>query len=390
MTVYKNFLRLIWSRKNLILINSIIFLTLSFVFLKTSGNKLSMNFEETALDVLIIDKDKTELSKELVKTLASKHSVEILDKNMENLSESDLIAMLKRSISLNKIDAGIIINKNLEANMQKDSSCVISIKDDRKQFSLYLDMQINKFLMFANKTKQSGAFDFTKIEKALNTSVGVEKLQTKVSLGLNEWLYHFFNYLGWLIFSIVLQLVGWVIFEIKDPAITMRNKIAPIKMFNFVAENIMAQFTVVILFLVFFIFAGILMSGKTIGNSPILLYSINAFVYSLVVLSITFMLTEIFESQQVIGIIGTIMPMALAFISGVFIPASMISKPILTLARFFPTYYFVQGNAFILANENINGQNLGIVFAFALLYFAIGLFVAKKKQKQEGIEFRQS
>ena len=72
MIVYKNFLRLIWTKVISTIIYVIIFLFISFMTLKSQNSQVS-EFAETPLTVNIIDRDGSELSKHLISYLKSKH-----------------------------------------------------------------------------------------------------------------------------------------------------------------------------------------------------------------------------------------------------------------------------------------------------------------------------
>lgn len=373
MIVYKNFLRIVLTRKTMVIMYSSIFLLTSFIF--SSNGKTNMSeFKETSLTLTIIDKDNSEFSNNLIQYLKKKNKV-IERTRMQNLTEDEIIREIKKEISLDAIDAGIIINNNLEEKLVEGSECITCLKDERNTSSLYIDMQIQKFLLFANAVKSSeNTFNFEKIHNALNESIPVVKIPSKTNTEAGTWFKSFFNMFGWFSFSMILNVVGWAIFLLKKPIIKIRNDISPVSTLRFSIENFAAQLTVIFCILFVVIGAAVLVKIKNISGIPLIMYSFNCAIYAAVILSMTFMLNAILTQGSILSIVGTVLPLALAFISGVFMPAEFISPSILRIAKLFPTFYFVQANEFAYSFFKIDWRNIGMLILFFVLYFAAGVY----------------
>ena len=89
------------------------------------------------------------------------------------------------------------------------------------------------------------------------------------------------------------------------------------------------------------------------------------------------------------GIVGTVLPLALAFISGIFLDQELLPKSIGTLAQCFPTYYYVRANNFIERMLRPDWGNIGIQLLFLLLYFTLGVYFSKLNRVRNKIEFAQ-
>ena len=89
------------------------------------------------------------------------------------------------------------------------------------------------------------------------------------------------------------------------------------------------------------------------------------------------------------GIVGTILPLSLAFISGIFIEQEYLPASIHTIAKFFPTYYFVQANEFAATMSKIDWKNAGLLLLFLFLYFTLGIYFTKMNAAQNAIEYVQ-
>ncbi|UTC81779.1 ABC transporter permease [Treponema denticola] len=387
MIVYKNFLRLICTKVISTIIYVVIFLFISFMTLKSQNSQVS-EFAETPLTVNIIDRDGSELSKHLISYLKSKHDVIIIDE--KGKTNEEILRKLKKDISLQRIHAGIIINKNMEENVMSGKKALITFKDDRKKSGFYMDLQLNTYLTFAASVKKTqGYFDFQRIEKALQVNTKVNKISFQKNTSVNIWFKIFFNFLGWIVFSVVLNSVGWAMFELNNERLKMRNNVSPVSTFRFVCENFLAQLTIVIFILSILIGFAIITNITRLENIPLLLYTFNALMYTAVILSLTFMLNSFLKKGSVMGILGTVLPLSMAFISGIFVEQELLPDFIVNISRLFPTYYYIRANEFTQVNLSIDWKNIGMLFLFLFLYFTVGTYFSKLGRSQSKIEFAQ-
>ncbi|UTC62241.1 ABC transporter permease [Treponema sp. OMZ 787] len=385
MIVYKNFLRLVWTKKISTMIYVVIFLFISFMTLKSQDSQVS-EFAETPLSVSIVDNDDSELSKKLISYLKSKHDVSIIDG--KNKTDEEILREMKKGISLQRIHAGLILNNNMEENIMNGKKALISFKDDRKKSGFYIDLQVNMYLTFAASVKKSqGIFDFQKIEDALRVSTKVNKVSFQKNLSVNIWFKVFFNFFGWIVFSVILNSVGWAMFELNNERLKIRNNVSPLSTLRFVCENFLAQLTVVVAILSILIGFAVITNINRLENIPLLFYAFNALIYTAVVLALTFMFNSFLKKGSVMGIIGTVLPLSLAFISGVFVEQELLPDFIVNISRLFPTYYYVSSNEFTQINLSIDWKNIGMLFLFLLLYFTIGTYFSKLGRSQSRIEF---
>jgi len=111
MIVYKNFLRMVWSRKTGVIVYLCIFLLISFLSIQSKAQD-TKGFAETPLTIFIADKDHSALSQQLIVYLQSKHTVISVDGS--GLNEETLLKKMRKDISVGAIDAGLIIRDGFE------------------------------------------------------------------------------------------------------------------------------------------------------------------------------------------------------------------------------------------------------------------------------------
>jgi ABC-2 type transport system permease protein len=124
------------------------------------------------------------------------------------------------------------------------------------------------------------------------------------------------------------------------------------------------------------------------GPGPYLI--LNSLVYSLVIIALAYLLTVLFKSKQVISGMGTVFSLGLAFITGVFIPQSVMKKEVLMLGRVFPSFYYVESNDKLVRLANFSFENMKsiyinmlIMLAFGLIFVVLSIIISNKKRQAE-------
>ena len=160
-----------------------------------------------------------------------------------------------------------------------------------------------------------------------------------------------------------------------------RRKVSSIKFLKFNREIYLGQLTIASFITLVFILGSIVLKGKYIGEVDFLKYIINTIVFSFSALCLVFLINNITNNKFVISGLGTVLSLGTSFISGVMVPQQFLGEKVLTIAKFFPTYYFVRIN-----EMNINSfldvkYELFMQLLFAMAFLLIGLYFSKSKQK---------
>jgi ABC-2 type transport system permease protein len=184
--------------------------------------------------------------------------------------------------------------------------------------------------------------------------------------------------------------MGSIMLAFKPLEIKRRNHIASIsdKKMNIILY--ICNFILGFIFLAILIGMSIILYPSSVLTSNGLLLMLNAFVFTLMIIALAYMLVTFFDSGNVISAIGTIFSLGFSFITGVFIPQYLLDENILRLAKVIPSYYYIQNNHRITELSNFQlsdlkdiGLNLLIQFIYALVFFIITLYISKKRQSQE-------
>ena len=372
MTVYKYFIKIALKNKAVILGYTIIFFILSIIN-GTSVQK-ETGFMETKLNIGIVDNSSSELSRNLVDYLETKNDIVEI--------EGD-IRFIKEQIFLELVDGVLIIPEDFEEKTINKEKSIEVYKDDRQMGSYQIQNQVNKFLTFANGTYENGNFDLAGVNSALEESTKVNFMDHNNSknANANSWFKYYFNFTSYIIMALYISIIGFVMIEITGEGIENRRRVSSISFLQFNKEIYLGQLTIASFITIVFILGAIVLKGSYIGQVDFLKYLINIVVFSSAILCLTFLINNLTSDKFIINGLGTVLSLGTSFISGVLIPQEFLGEKVLTIARFFPTYYFVRINEMTINSFKDIQYEIFIQLLFALAFLLIGLYFSKVKQK---------
>ncbi len=131
--------------------------------------------------------------------------------------------------------------------------------------------------------------------------------------------------------------------------------------------------------------------GKLVGvDADVIASAISAlFCYALFGLAFGFLIGQVTSNELVMNTASNIVGLAISFLGGVWISLDLVGEPVMTIAKFTPTYYYNEAihSAFNPTSGGFTPEllvNLGILLLFALAVFAIGLAVSRLKVGRMG------
>ena len=116
---------------------------------------------------------------------------------------------------------------------------------------------------------------------------------------------------------------------------------------------------------------------------------VSLFCYSLFGLAFGFLIGQVTSNELVMNAASNIIGLIISFLGGVWVSLDLVGEPIMTIAKFTPTYYYNEAlhAAFDAAGGGFTPEmfaNLGIVCLFALAVFAIGMAISRLKVGRMG------
>ena len=373
MTVYKYFMRIALRNKGIIISYTIIFFILSILNGSSNAQKEG-SFMATKLNIGIVDNSNSELSRSLKDYLCKKNNIIETFKDREDIKEQ---------IFLEAVDAVIVIPRDFNEKVGQKENCIELYKDDRKIESYQIQNQINKFLTFVNATNNNGEYDLEAVNLALDENANVELIESNNNgNGSAElWFKHYFNFTSYIIIAIYIAVLGFVMTDFTDDKIQSRMKISSKKFLQLNKEMYLGQLTVASMITLIFILGSIVLRGKYIAEVDFSKYLINIIVFSFSILCLTFLINNLTNNKFVKNGLSTVLSLGTSFISGVMVPQQYLGEKVLTIAKFFPTYYFVSINEMVVNSFSDMRYELFMQLLFAVAFLLMGLYFSKAKQR---------
>ena len=326
------------------------------------------------------DRDKSILSQKLINSLENSHKKAEIQSVDKEYIQDELYAR--------NLHAVVIIEKGFEESLTAgDTEKYLKIYDVPSNNAAKLfTSDVNEFLRYSAAYKSAGY----SMEEAAGKAADLCKVTEDVELTGNDGAKEtkttvFFQYMGY----IMVVLIGCVVtnvlivFNKKD----VRDRIES-SSFEFAKYNSQILLgTLIVGIALVAIFCGFAMTqfGGELSGIRLVLFIVNALCLTLYSMAFAFLISRATSNQMVINMVANIVALGMAFLCGVFVPKYLLSDAVLGIARFLPTYWYVDavGNIDLYTPDKLGSILLamGIQVLFAIALIIIGLVVARNKKQ---------
>lgn len=385
MQVYKAFFKVIYKNITQIMIYVVIFLFFAVILTKTYSNPVTTSFTDTKVNIVFINYD---TDSKLVKGLEN-----CISKNANFVNIPDDTEKLQDALFFRKVEYIVKVPKDFTKDLLSGKTVKLEKTIVPNSTSgIYMDSIINKYLNTA-KTYNNNIKNLPQeqlislIDKDLS-----EKTEVKLSSPLNqnsdsEKCEYYFNYLAYSLFAILILGVCSVMMTFNNTDLKKRNLCSPLKLREMNFEMILGNISFAVAAWFLMIFTSFIMYSKYMFTVRGMLYLLNSFAFTLVALSISFLIGNVIKSKGAMSAAANVVSLGTCFISGVFVPQILLGKTVLRIASFTPTYWYVKANDNIANLETIKLENLMPIFSniliiigFSMAILAISLVVIKQKR----------
>lgn len=376
MTNYKYFLKLAWRKLPTILIYLGIFIAISL--LSSSGMKETQtDFTRYKSDLMILNEDQGQDSKELIKYLAS----------YTNVADYDIKEAEAKEAIFNEVVSGmVVIPKDFSHKMAQGKPQLRLYFNNTNPRGAILKHTIEKYLLFARaQYNNSGKIDHPAVQQALAEEAKVSYTSNNMAGSeIKRWYQAYFTTTPYIFMSLFMLILGLIMSDYNEESLKKRTDILPISSTRFNLQIIAGQVTVV-----FLLMAAILTLGYAfkpqynhLVNWPI--HILNSICFCASALAMSSLMSAISTKSHFIRATSNVIALGLSFISGVFMPLDILPPLAKNLAHFFPLIYHTKAT-----RQAMDGimpwQNMGIMLLFALLYLVTALSIQRIKQGEDGI-----
>lgn len=380
MTVFKGFLTITKRNLNMMFVYIAIFLTIS-IFVQKMLDVDPSGFTAKRLNIAVIDRDESLLSKGLKNHLRHFHNIKDLP---------DDAATLQDKLFYRDIYYAVIIPENFEQNCLKNAEKLPVIKVPGSTSGYYVDQQIHTFLNQI-RTLTAGGFSVTEAlehtEETVSFRPNVTLIDQTGHNGNPAKHAYMFQYMPYIILSILCYVLSYIMLSFGNKDVKNRILCSCTSTRSMNLQLILGHMIIgLAIFLICVSLPAILYPKDFFTDPNLPYYLINSFLMMLVALSIAFLISSFPLREDIINGIVNVISLGMSFICGVFVSMDILGKGVKTLARFLPVYWYETVNNLLARNHSLSPaqttelwQYYGIQLLFALSFLSVAMVIRRKK-----------
>ncbi|ABX41601.1 ABC transporter permease [Lachnoclostridium phytofermentans] len=382
MIVFNTFFKLLAKNKWSIIINLVVFLGLSSIAVQNGSPEDQINFKDIKLKLSVIDRDHSATSMELKNYIGELHILTELEDDPE---------VFQDELFFNTVYEIIIIPAGFEENLIAGKDLPLeTLEAPDAGVTALSNIQFEQIMKYL---KTYLAIGYTPSDAMLKTK-DIMQTNAPVSLQLDNHSLeeaprcnYYFQYLPYPMVAILVSCISLILILFNQKDIKNRTVCASFSLKKRNFELSLANIIVaIIIWVILMLFPFILVGADMIHSGVYGFYLLNSFTFLIVSFSISYLIGIFSNSVETIAIFSNSVSLGLCFLGGVFVPQSVMSKQILYISKFLPSYWYVITNKIIGKNTKLVGSVLkdvifGILiqFCFAIAIFGISLVITKRK-----------
>lgn len=364
----------------------IVFISVSLIIVSATRTTNQKGFSQTKSNVAILSEDNSSLVDGLKNSLHDMANFVELDG--ENAVQDALY--FRRAVYIIRIPKDFT-QKFLAGESVKLEKTTVPNSIE----SIYINLKVEQYLRLARLYSETSSMDEATIVenvlKDMDVQTKVDLLRDDTVVKDQSYSVYFHNYMAYSLFCVLIFGISTVMLVFNETDIRRRNLCSPVKMGSMNFQFYLANITFSVICWALFIFFCWIFNIKNSETSNTLLFMLNSFVFTICAASISFLIGNLAKNRQAISALANVVALGSSFVSGVFVPQSMIGASVLKFASFFPTYWYVKGNNLIgqmgiITKGSLNEVfgYIGIEIGFTIAFIALALVVGR--QKQLGVE----
>ena len=385
MTVFKGFMTITRQNLNIVFMYVAIFLAIFIMVEKTGVGESTSTFKMERLEIGVIDRDQSKLSRGLMQYLDQYHTVKTIPDDKAALQD----AMFYRNIYY-----AVIIPEDFETSCLENGEKLPVTKVPGSSNGYYVDQQINTFLNEI-RIMTSGGYS---LKDAIAEVCALTSETSDITLLVDKdhngempghaYMYQFFPYI---LMSILCYAIGYIMISFKKPDLQRRINCSAVSIRSQNLQIILGYIVIgLALWGLCILMSVILYKNSFLQDSNSSYYIVNCFCNMLVSLALAFLVGTLIKKDDLLSAIVNVITLGMSFTCGVFVSLDIMGRGIKTFAHFLPVYWYEVNNQLLAHNTVLHsaqqrslfvGYLIQILFAAAIL--CVALVITKCRQTIE-------
>lgn len=386
MQVFNTYFRLLNRKKGMIITFIGIFLGIAISITLLNGGGATEQYEKENVNISVIDRDKSELSKSLKQYLAESNQLVTIADNEKSI---------KDELYWRNVEYILIIPKDFQKLLEQGQNpSLTSKKIDGAVNAVYVDEEIKLFLSLFQMYQGT---DYSVEEAVRHVEEDIKK-HAKVDIVLKEdgenanqpvnAAHYYFLYLPYVLTCVFILSISAILLMFYQEDVKKRCICSSSSLKEQNKQLILANIVFCLAVTVLFIVIGIVVTnGELLGQINLLFYSINTIAFMFVAIALAFMLANLIRSEAAVNGCCNVFSLGFCFLGGVFVPLEIMPDGVVAAAHLVPTYWYVQANAATGVMTKATPLflkefflNVGVELCFAIALFSVALMISKKRR----------
>ncbi|SDN25004.1 ABC transporter permease [Acetanaerobacterium elongatum] len=382
MQVFKVYFKVIRKNLSIMLVYVIIFLSLAVMTTLFNKPAAVTEFSSTKCRIAVINDD--------AGAVFAQGMENYLAENAEIVSVKTDKQSLQDALFFGDVEYILHIPKGFSEDFLKGGHNILLEKTTKPDSTaaVQLDFLLTRYLGLAS-TYSAALPDITTTQLITNVKNDLKNTaevtlstQQKAVDNTDNTFYSYFIYLTYSMMAVMILGVTSIMMVFMNSDVRKRNMASTLPNLSFNLQLFLGN--IVFSVAVWAILCGFVyvLHPAQIGNADMVMLFVNSLVYTLVCLSISFLIGSLIKSKNVQNIIANVFSLGLSFISGVFVPQELLGDTVTKISSFTPTYWYVK----TILNLKAASDTLPIVYGiliqlgFAAAFLIITLVISKNKR----------
>ena len=366
-----------------LVIYMVVFCALQLLFAEHGNTQRETTFESTQLTLILQDEDKSTLSQGLADYLKDIHEV-----NTKNYTDEQIADELYYE----NVDYVLTIPKKFEENLLagKTKHIVENKKRPGSTSGQFIDSQIDHYLSLVTNYLAMGynETDACNVSKEAITQEADINFATEQKEEGNSNIYFAFCYMPYILLCILTVGLGGILIIFREKNLLTRLQCSSLTSIQRNLQlGICSGIFALVCWLTFMV-VNYFFIGTDVFSLQGRLSMLNSFFFLLVAASLTFLISYLTESTEVLNMVSNVVGLGLSFLGGIFVPLEVMSPAVVKFAQLLPSYWYINALETINDYTGTTSQKeslflcMGIQLLFAVAIFSAALVVSRvKKQK---------
>ncbi len=385
MPVFKAYFKVLRAALPGIVSYMAIFLALSVVFTFAAPSSAGGQFTQSKIAMAVINRDgESPVATGLTDYLASTNKLVDLPDNPDQLQDA---------LFFRRVEYVVIIPAGFEAGFLADDDVALErVAVPGSTSSHYVDHQVDKYLNTLRLHRQHGrTANWDELLSAVQKDLAKEtpvQLQTASGTAETPGFIYYFGYLAYTLLAVVMLGISTIMLAFNKPDVQQRTACSPLS-----TRRVNLQLAVghtlfaVTAWAILMAFAFIMYGKEMITSGGLGWVTLNSLAFTIVCASIGLLVGNLVRDHNTQSAAVNVLTLGMSFISGVFVPQSVLSPAVLSFAKFLPSYWYVRTHEAIhelvlspLTNTMQIAGPLLIQLGFAAAIFAVTLLLSKERR----------